>query len=587
MKYQKWIIQLSFLLLTFNALSQAPSPFLSEPAYTNLEVAIKNKNKVISLALHYRGEETSEQLHQISQLTNLKYLSITGTYLPHLPAAIFQLKNLQALKLSCSLTEIPPQLILLEKLEYLDLTFNSIIDIPNWIDKIPGLKTLILNTNPIKTISNNIANCKKLSCLHISRIYGLKTIPEAIGNISGLEELYIHDNSLYSIPQSIKGLKSLRVLDASANQLQDLPTEIVNLKRLEVLNLSGNKLSKLPAHFDRLHSLRNLDLAFNPVEDAPNQKLPVSLQQIKFINSKLTAFPDALKHCTKLESLEITKSAISTIPGWVSLLKKLKTLALVNNKITTLPSLIQNNRELNRINLSNNLIDSIPPDIFSLPRLQYLILTGNKVTSVPKEIVHAGSLEYLAVKESSIRDSTSYQQLKKSLKGRIVFEREDMAKSSTMGDCPCYSEKQLPKYYHNTPSSVFTKTEVSAGFGNYGKGHDDFFSNNVKFPDIQLDPFSNNTVSDTVLIKFVVNPSPRQLTYVSALSFKWVETKNEAIRLLRLSCPYWHPAITGGREVKAWAQVMFIFNQHYEKGTLKKELTVYTSQTPNTTLIAR
>ncbi|GEM_PF-2028982 len=579
MKHLKRILQL-ILLLLFNikSFSQHASPFLSEPAYTNLEAALKNKHAAVSLALHYRGAEVSEQWHMISQLPNLKYLSITGIYLRHIPVEIFQLKNLQALKISSSLEEIPRQLTFLKKLEYLDLTSNAITEIPDWIDEMPCLQTLILNINPIEKISDNIAHCKKLQCLYLSAIHTLKTVPEGIGKISSLEELYINNNNLHLLPEHIKDLKNLRVLDASANRLEDLPGGMVSLRKLEVLNLHGNEITKLPSQFNLLRSLKNLDLSFNPIEDDINLRLPVSLQQVKFIRSRLTAFPGALRHCTNLENVEITRSDISIIPGWISQLKKLKTLALVNNKITALPAIIKSNTSLNRINLSDNLIESIPPEIFSLPRLQYLLLANNKIASVPKEIIQCHSLEYFSVKESTIRDSTDYQQTKKSLKGRIIFEREDLVKFSTAGDCPCYSEEQLSKNYKNIPPYIFLKTEVPVRLMNYRQDFNRFFTDNVNFPDIPLSPSGNSTFSDTVLIKFVVNPAPHQLTYVSVLSAKWLETKNEALRLLRLSCPYWHPAITGSREVKAWAQVLFIFNQYYENGELKKELTVNTTQ---------
>ena len=567
MKY--FLLLLSFLIST-QVSSQKRFFNENEFVFTNLDTAINHKNEVRNLALHYENVPL-KRLHEIGSMPNLKFLSITGVFLQEVPPVILQLKHLKGLTISSGLKTIPEKIKTLEHLEYLNMASNSITEIPDWIGDMKNLKTLILRYNPIEEISNNISNCKSLRYLDLSYMWKPKSIPESIGLIPNLEELYINNSDLYWLPTSVKGLKKLRILDASGNHLQELPGDITSLKKLKILNLRINEISKLPPHFNKLRSLDSLDLAFNPINDEPELKLPYSLKYLKLVNSRLTEFPKALKSCINLESLEITRSKITLIPDWISKLQKLKSLALKYNQITTIPLSLTSNKALERVNLDSNLIDAIPPEIFALPQLKQLLLSRNKIRHIPEEILKSRSLEYVAVTKSNI-DSSAYHQLKNLLKGRVVFQRADFISFSTGEDCPCYSDKQLPKQIKNGEPEIFTKSEIPVRFSGKENDMQEFFTDNVNFPEITLFD-KTGKFADTVLLKFAVIPYSG-ITYVSPVTFKTEEAKNEAMRLLRLSCPYWLPGSFSGREVQVWCQVAFIFEQSYENGHTKKELTV-------------
>ena len=75
---------------------------------------------------------------------------------------------------------------------------------------------------------------------------GLTIIPESIGNLSDLTELYLNANQLTSIPTSIGDLSNLRELYLHDNQIATLPESIGNLSNLIELRLYLNQLTNLP-----------------------------------------------------------------------------------------------------------------------------------------------------------------------------------------------------------------------------------------------------------------------------------------------------------------------------------------------------
>ncbi|MBY8982317.1 MAG: leucine-rich repeat domain-containing protein [Candidatus Lokiarchaeota archaeon] len=74
--------------------------------------------------------------------------------------------------------------------------------------------------------------------------YNLLNLPESIGYLTSLEELYLENNELKFIPESIGNLTSLKWLYLNNNQLVDLPEVLVNLTSLQTLGLKDNPLLK-------------------------------------------------------------------------------------------------------------------------------------------------------------------------------------------------------------------------------------------------------------------------------------------------------------------------------------------------------
>ena len=102
---------------------------------------------------------------------------------------------------------------------------------------------------------------------------GLTSLPESIGNLTNLTELYSQYNQLTSLPENIGQLTDLQILKLEVNQLTSLPENIGQLSILQSLYLSINQLSSLPESMGQLTNLINLSLGFNPLTSLPEKAI--------------------------------------------------------------------------------------------------------------------------------------------------------------------------------------------------------------------------------------------------------------------------------------------------------------------------
>jgi Leucine-rich repeat (LRR) protein len=101
---------------------------------------------------------------------------------------------------------------------------------------------------------------------------GLTILPDSIGNLTNLTELYVRKNQLTTLPDSIGNLTNLQVLGVENNQLTTLPDWIGNLTHLEYLYVDNNQLTTLPDSIGNLTNLTKLN-----VEDNENLTINRSL----------------------------------------------------------------------------------------------------------------------------------------------------------------------------------------------------------------------------------------------------------------------------------------------------------------------
>ena len=90
-------------------------------------------------------------------------------YWSRIPEFIAKDKHIIALKLNyCALTSIPIDLQLFNSLNYLDLSYNHIESLPQWIKFMVSLKQLILLGNPIVNIPESFFLIKNLEILPVT-----------------------------------------------------------------------------------------------------------------------------------------------------------------------------------------------------------------------------------------------------------------------------------------------------------------------------------------------------------------------------------------------------------------------------------
>ena len=77
-------------------------------------------------------------------------------------------------------------------------------------------------------------------------------VPEILGAMTELEELWLDGNRLKTLPAMLGRFSKLRHLDASFNHLESVAPDIGNCTALVNLTLSTNDL-KVPIHFIKYH----------------------------------------------------------------------------------------------------------------------------------------------------------------------------------------------------------------------------------------------------------------------------------------------------------------------------------------------
>lgn len=146
-------------------------------AYTSLEEALKNPDKVIKLELRKKK-------------------------LKNFPKEIFQFKNLQ----------------------YLDLSKNNIKEIPEEIEQLGSLQYLSLSKNKIESVPKQIGELTHLYFLNLNQ-NDLSALPPQIGKLSKLRNLDLWSNNIERFPNEMKELKSLKLLDLRVILIPDAEQE--------------------------------------------------------------------------------------------------------------------------------------------------------------------------------------------------------------------------------------------------------------------------------------------------------------------------------------------------------------------------
>lgn len=145
----------------------------------------------------------------------------------------------------------------LSALTRIDVSHNSLTEIPNEIFTLISLRYLNLSQNkldniPIEDVTTPVKSKRDKKFEY---------------NVPVLEELYLQDNRLESIPPALFRLPALHILDVSNNKLQALPFELWKSPKLRELNVAFNLLKDLP-NLPPEELCCNSSDALSPVADA-------------------------------------------------------------------------------------------------------------------------------------------------------------------------------------------------------------------------------------------------------------------------------------------------------------------------------
>eukprot|EP01117_Protostelium_nocturnum_P010235 TRINITY_DN3673_c0_g1_i1.p1 TRINITY_DN3673_c0_g1~~TRINITY_DN3673_c0_g1_i1.p1 ORF type:complete len:1790 (-),score=878.49 TRINITY_DN3673_c0_g1_i1:11-5380(-) len=218
---------------------------------------------------------SGNQLKNIERLeflgSHLVELNLSNNPLDSLGDGLFRLKSLKKLTLmDCKLDgPFPLTLGRLIQLSLLDISHNSLTQLPSSIGKLVNLTHLNVSHNQLKEIPREIGGCVQLIRLQLNRNQ-LNSLPLSLQECKQITLLNISDNFISTIePSLFKNLTQLQKCYMDHNGLLSLPKEIgLYCTNLKELNVSHNMLSFLPASISNLeNSLQILDSQHNEFTD--------------------------------------------------------------------------------------------------------------------------------------------------------------------------------------------------------------------------------------------------------------------------------------------------------------------------------
>jgi internalin A len=223
--------------------------------------------------------EAERRIQKALQNNNVE-LNLSGLDLSTIPASISELKNLKKLSLAQNIIEeIPRDLFELEQLSWLSLENNKIMFIPRDIGKLCELKELYLGNNSLSSLPNEIGRLTKLEILHINN-NRIENIPNSISNLDELRVFDAHENSIKVLPEEFCNLKNVLSLSLHKNKLTEIPSKLGQLKELKELSLQQNDLLSIPKALGELTNLERLFLHGNDRLRLSDEVLGPSREQV-------------------------------------------------------------------------------------------------------------------------------------------------------------------------------------------------------------------------------------------------------------------------------------------------------------------
>ncbi len=315
-------IKLLAVLLLFNAYQSANAQLLNyrhrpsyEEVFTSLELAMATPDKV-------------------------SILDLSGSNLDTIPKDVFKLKNLQVLHLgfvqgvgfvnSNNITELPPELFELSKLEELYLASNQFKSIPPEIRKLAQLQILDLSWNPFKKLPKEIGELKKLESLRLNGSQ-IKNLPDEIGELKALRTLMLIDNQLKSFPVTLTKLENLKHININGSKRLNLTKTLDLFSKLPKLNhLNLPNVKKIPENIVELKTLRTLYITDQNFKEfaSPLETLSQMPNLRKLLiydySSDIINLPSEIGLITQLEELELLFYGKVALPPETAKLTKLK-----------------------------------------------------------------------------------------------------------------------------------------------------------------------------------------------------------------------------------------------------------------------
>ncbi|KAG8577912.1 hypothetical protein GDO81_010324 [Engystomops pustulosus] len=197
-----------------------------------------------------------------------KMVDLSSMQLRRFPLRVCAFTELVKLYLSDNhLTNLPPELELLQNLQILALDFNNFKVLPLVVCSLKQLCILYLGNNRIRDLPPELCCLKNLHTLWIESNY-LTHLPTVTCELTLLKTLHIGCNPIRSIPMELKNLTELRSIWMSGSLLTEFPPVLLEMPFLEVIDVDRNGIRFFPS-LVHLTGLKLVIYDHNPCRNAP------------------------------------------------------------------------------------------------------------------------------------------------------------------------------------------------------------------------------------------------------------------------------------------------------------------------------
>ncbi|XP_051753086.1 leucine-rich repeat-containing protein 40 [Ctenopharyngodon idella] len=403
--------QLQKLILSHNKLTELP---LGLWKLTNLQCLHLQQNLIKKIPL------------DLGQLVNLDDLDLSNNHLMDIPESLANLKSLVKLNLSCNkLQSLPPAISEMKNLRMLDCSRNQIESIPPVLAQMESLEQLYLRHNKLRYLPE-LPCCKTLKDLFCGNNQIEVLEADHLKHLSALSFLELRDNKVKSLPEEITLLQGLERLDLTNNDISSLPCGLGALPKLKFLALEGNPLRTIRRDLLTKGTGELLKYLRSRVQEQPDgglkeepktamtlpsqAKINVhaikTLKTLDYSEKQEGSIPDEVFDAvddSPVANVNFSKNLLTAVPPRIMELKD--TLADINlgfNKLTTIPVDFSELKQLLHIDLRNNLLTSLPMELEGLTKLRSVILSFNRFKSFPDVLYRISSLETILISNNQV-----------------------------------------------------------------------------------------------------------------------------------------------------------------------------------------
>jgi Leucine-rich repeat (LRR) protein len=256
---------------------------------------------------------------------------------------------------------------------WLKLYNNALTQFPEDILLLRRLESLEINANLITAVPASITQLSSLRVLHMQHNH-IQQLPPEIGGLAKLTSLYVHGNRLKELPLELSLCTVLQELSAQDNPMRkpfvdvhEIPLAHV-LSSLDILRICHKRqeLELLPSTVSLLRA--------TAIEQA--HRLSSVLTSLYLPHLEIGSLPDLIHDFTKLQVLTLFQCGIANVSPRVSNMHSIAYIDIRCNNLFTLPDPLQL-VSLQTFLLDDNCFEDFPQGVFGCRNLELLSLRNN------------------------------------------------------------------------------------------------------------------------------------------------------------------------------------------------------------------